>query len=128
MFPRLISCFVAIDEATAENGALTVLKGSHTCGRIDHEEVSGLSAQPGGESSRVELLEAQFEKVVCAMSPGDILWFHCNTLCVYPPPPHFHPCRLFMLQHCVQRAHLDSGDRRVSHWPAASADTVRTPT
>ena len=84
MFPRLISCFVAIDKATQANGALTVLRASHTCGRIDHQETRG---QPGGEPDRVTLLEAQFEQVVCEMEPGDILWFHCNTLCVATATP-----------------------------------------
>ena len=34
IYPNLASCFIAIDQATAANGALTVLRGSHAAGRI----------------------------------------------------------------------------------------------
>ena len=77
VFPRLISCFIAIDRATQANGALTVLRGSHACGRIEHVTTRG---QPGGEPQRLALLEAQLDQVVCEMEAGDVLWFHCNTL------------------------------------------------
>ena len=77
IYPNLASCFIAIDQATAANGALTVLRGSHAAGRIEHGEVRG---QPGGEADRVELLASHFEEVVCEMDPGDCLLFHCNLL------------------------------------------------
>jgi ectoine hydroxylase len=48
--PDLGSCFIAIDPATEENGALTVLRGSHLAGRIEHGIVRG---QPGGNLERV---------------------------------------------------------------------------
>jgi ectoine hydroxylase-related dioxygenase (phytanoyl-CoA dioxygenase family) len=76
--PELLSCYIAIDRATAGNGALTCLRGSHKAGRIEHTDVRG---QPGGRPKRVDLLRAALPPpVVCEMEAGDCLFFHCNTL------------------------------------------------
>ncbi|MDB6169173.1 MAG: Phytanoyl-CoA dioxygenase [Verrucomicrobia bacterium] len=39
LYPRLVSCMVALDPATKENGCLKVIPGSHLLGRFDHGRV-----------------------------------------------------------------------------------------
>ena len=60
------------------NGCLQVLKGSHHLGRIDHGLLEG--DQVGADLSRVTEAEKHLELVYGEMEPGDVLFFHCNTL------------------------------------------------
>jgi len=75
--PNLCSVFIAVDEATKENGCLQVLKGSHKMGRIEHVLTGD---QAGADKERVQEIEKRLELVHCAMVPGDALFFHCNLL------------------------------------------------
>ncbi len=77
VFPRLMSAFVALDAATKENGCLQVLRGSHRLGRLTHAIVGD---QTGVEPQRMQPIEPLFERVHCEMSPGTVLFFHCNLL------------------------------------------------
>ena len=76
-FPRLISAFVALDPATLENGCLRVLRGSHLLGRLEHGMIG---SQIGADARRIADIEGLFERVSCEMSPGSVLFFHCNLL------------------------------------------------
>lgn len=78
VYPKLISVFIALDDATRENGCLRVLKGSHHAGRLQHVEVQGdqLEADP----ARVKRMLGELETVECAMPKGSALFFHCNLL------------------------------------------------
>ena len=78
LFPYMASAMVALDKCTKSNGCLQVLKGSHLLGRIDHGLLDG--DQVGADLRRVEEAEKQLELVYCEMEPGDVLFFHCNTL------------------------------------------------
>lgn len=77
LFPLMSSVMIAVDSATKENGCLQVLKGSHDCGRINHQ-LTG--EQAGADQERVAELTRQLELVYCEMQPGDAVFFHCNTL------------------------------------------------
>jgi ectoine hydroxylase-related dioxygenase (phytanoyl-CoA dioxygenase family) len=77
LYPRMLSAFVALDRATRENGCLSVLKGSHKIGRLNHVQTG---TQFGIEHDRMALLEPLFECVYCEMAPGSILFFDCNLL------------------------------------------------
>lgn len=76
-FPRMISAFIALDGATRENGCLQVLRGSHLLGRLDHGKVGD---QTGTDTDRIAAVEPLFERVYCEMTPGSVLFFHCNLL------------------------------------------------
>ncbi len=76
-YPHMISAFVALDEATVENGCLNVLKGSHELGRLEHGNVGG---QTGADPLRIKQIEEKLEMVQCEMSPGSVLFFHSNLL------------------------------------------------
>ncbi len=77
VFPRMISAFIALDACTRENGCLRVLRGSHRLGRLDHVRVG---TQTGTDPARIEGIEPLFDCINCEMSPGSVLFFHCNLL------------------------------------------------
>lgn len=75
--PNLVSAFIAVDPATRENGCLQVIRGSHLCGRIEHQ-LSG--DQAGADPERVRAVLTRMEHVYVEMNPGDVLFFHSNLL------------------------------------------------
>jgi ectoine hydroxylase len=78
LFPYMASAMIALDKCTKSNGCLQVLKGAHQLGRIDHGLLDG--DQVGADLRRVKEAEKQLDLVYCEMEPGDVLFFHCNTL------------------------------------------------
>jgi len=77
IYPDMLSCLIAVDPATRENGCLQVLRGSHRLGRIDHCLVG---EQTGAETERLALALEEFPCVFCELNPGDTLFFHGNLL------------------------------------------------
>jgi ectoine hydroxylase len=75
--PNLVSCFIAVDPATIENGCLQVIRGSHHLGRIDHVLTGD---QAGADLERVDEVLKRRELVHVEMAPGDALFFHSNLL------------------------------------------------
>jgi hypothetical protein len=73
----MMSAMVAIDTADLSNGCLQVLKGSHKLGRLDH---GAAGEQAGVEARMLAKARAKFPTVDCIMAPGDVLFFHSNTL------------------------------------------------
>ena len=77
LFPDMASAFIAVDPNTRENGCLQVLKGSHLMGRVEHGKFGD---QTGADPERVQHAMKIMELVYVEMSPGDVLFFHSNTL------------------------------------------------
>ncbi|WP_394174793.1 phytanoyl-CoA dioxygenase family protein [Thalassotalea litorea] len=77
LYPKLVSCMIAINKATVENGCLEVLKGSHHIGRINHNATGD---QKGADMVFVEEALKHHELVKVELEPGDTLFFHCNLL------------------------------------------------
>lgn len=77
LFPRMISCYVAIDRATRRNGCLQVIPRSHQLGRLDHGKVGG---QTGADQERVDAVLQRMPLEYVEMEPGDALFFHGNVL------------------------------------------------
>jgi ectoine hydroxylase len=76
-WPDLVSCFIAVDPNTKENGCMQLLKASHRMGRITHGRFGD---QTGADPERVKVAMEKLELVYAVMEPGDALFFHCNTL------------------------------------------------
>jgi ectoine hydroxylase-related dioxygenase (phytanoyl-CoA dioxygenase family) len=77
LFPRLVSCMIALDRATLDNGCLKVVRGSHAMGRLEHGVVG---EQIAADRERVaEILERMAIETI-EMEPGDALFFGCNVL------------------------------------------------
>lgn len=94
LYPHMLSAFVALDPATRENGCLRVLQGSHRLGRLEHQMVG---EQVGADPERVRLAERSLETVYCEMSPGSVLFFHCNTLHTSAPNESDRHRRAFIM-------------------------------
>jgi phytanoyl-CoA hydroxylase len=67
-----VTVWVALDEATSENGCMQVVPGAHTDGLLNHEEVEydtdiALAGDDYDQSDTVSL----------PMAPGDVLFQHC---------------------------------------------------
>ena len=90
----MISAFVALDAATRENGCLQVLRGSHHLGRLEHGRVG---TQTGARPERIAAVEPLFERLYCEMSPGSVLFFHCNLLHASAPNESDHHRRSFIM-------------------------------
>ena len=77
LYPDLASAFIAIDPNTRANGCIQVLKGSHKMGRIEHGRFGD---QTGADPERVAEAVKMLETVYVELAPGDVLFFHSNTL------------------------------------------------
>jgi ectoine hydroxylase-related dioxygenase (phytanoyl-CoA dioxygenase family) len=77
LYPNLLSCMIAVDRATKENGCLQVLRGSHLLGRIEHGTAG---EQTGADLERVNAAMKHLELIYCEMEPGTGLFFHSNLL------------------------------------------------
>lgn len=77
LFPLMASAFIAVDRATRQNGCLQVIRGSQQLGRIDHV-LTG--EQAGADAVRVNEILKRLELVYVEMDPGDVVFFHSNTL------------------------------------------------
>lgn len=77
LFPHMVSCMIAVDQASKENGCLQVLKGSHHIGRIDHGKVG---EQTGADPERVQVARERLELVYVELTPGSAVFFHSNLL------------------------------------------------
>lgn len=76
-FPRLLSCMIALNPASRENGCLKVLVGSHLLGRIEHGRQG---RQSGADPARLAALEKILRVQYVEAPAGSALFFHCNTL------------------------------------------------
>ncbi len=77
LFPLMSSAVISVDPATRENGCLQLLRGSHHLGRVDHVLAGD---QAGADKERVNAAVERLDIDHCEMSPGDVVFFHCNLL------------------------------------------------
>jgi ectoine hydroxylase len=75
--PSMLSCLIAVDRATQENGCLQVLEGSHAIGRVNHDRVN---EQTVADPEHVEAARKRFPLVYMELDPGDAVFFDCNLL------------------------------------------------
>ncbi len=80
--PRLVSAMVILDRATANNGCMMVVAGSHKWGRQEHfadeETTSYRQWCIDTGTLRERLREEQIEQITG--EPGDVLFFDCNLV------------------------------------------------
>ncbi len=77
LYPDMASALVAVDPNTKANGCLQLLKGSQKMGRIEHGRYG---EQTGADPERTEAAMKVQEHVYAELAPGDVLFFHSNTL------------------------------------------------
>src|SRR5207237_10896755 len=73
--PELAGCFIAVDDADADNGALSLVRGSHRLSDIERRAI------PTHEFIFPEefIQPAGTELVLVPMKAGDVLLFHANS-------------------------------------------------
>lgn len=77
LFPDMLSVLTALTPANRENGCLQMIRGSHRMGRVEH----GFSGeQVGADQEKVDEALKIMDLVYLEMEPGDVAFFHCNTL------------------------------------------------
>jgi len=99
LLPDLSTAYFAIDRQTPQNGAFTVLKGSHALGRIDHGTIGD---QQGADLERVELAKARYEELVLELDPGDCVFF--DALLLHTSKGNFSPSRRMAFASVFTRA------------------------
>src|SRR5712692_3344212 len=92
-YPRLLSCMIALDPATRENGCLKVLVGSHLLGRLDHGRQG---SQVGADPERIAALERRLPVRYIEARPGSAIFFHCNLLHASEPNLSDRPRRAYV--------------------------------
>ena len=84
----MATAYVAVDPQDAENGALTVLNGSHALGRLDHWTKGD---QQGADLERVALARERYAELRLNLAPGDVVFF--DALLLHTSPGNFSPRR-----------------------------------
>jgi ectoine hydroxylase-related dioxygenase (phytanoyl-CoA dioxygenase family) len=102
---NLISCWIALDDAYRENGAMQVLPGSHLK-PYRHAELT--------ESNRLREIQAPVDEskvVVVDLKAGECLFHHCQTLHYTQPNTTEHQRRAFIIHFMVPGTRKSSGER-----------------
>lgn len=82
--PNQLSAWIALDQATPENGCLQVIPGSHRLGLLDHHRAE----------LQVALEAIDLDRAVhCPVRPGGMVLFDCLTLHYSPPNQSDQPRR-----------------------------------
>ena len=77
LYPKMVSCCIAVNENTRENGCLQIAKDSHHLGRLDNVMIGNSCAT---DPKRLEVVHERLEHIHCEMQQGDVVFFHANTL------------------------------------------------
>ena len=78
LYPEaMLSVMVALTESNKANGCLQVMRGSHRMQRFEHIFIG---EQQGADPEFVEWAQQWCETVYAELEPGDVLFFHPNTL------------------------------------------------
>jgi len=96
--PEAVTIWIALDDATVENGCLHYIPGSHRIGRVSHVRAAG------GTSV---LLEAEADKrlaVPVELRAGEAVMHFCTTLHYSPANSARRPRRAYSIQYVVADA------------------------
>ena len=89
---KLASCWIAVDEATVENGCMRFIPGSHKRGLAEHWSGRRLSHASGGTAAAVQEIQVdESEAVAVPAKPGHGSLHHCLTH--HGTPPNRTPYR-----------------------------------
>ncbi|HEX4139383.1 MAG TPA: phytanoyl-CoA dioxygenase family protein [Candidatus Methylacidiphilales bacterium] len=99
----LLSVFVYLDDATPENGCMSMVRGSHRLGPLRHHDDKGVFL---GTCLETHYWEDAPEKVVAVAPPaGSISIHHCMTLHGSPPNISGRPRRGIVFSYRADDAH-----------------------
>ena len=102
---NLVSCWIALDDAYRENGAMQVIPGSQLK-PCRHAELQ--------ESNRLREIQAPIDEskvVVVDLKAGECMFHHCQTLHYTQPNATEHQRRAFIIHFMVPGTRNSSGER-----------------
>ncbi len=77
LYPDMLTVAIPLTPMTSANGCLQVVPTTNRMGRIEHLRIG---EQTGADPERVKEILGRVEPEPFEASPGDVLFFHCNTL------------------------------------------------
>jgi ectoine hydroxylase len=77
LYPDMLTVAIPLTPMTSANGCLRVIPTTNRMGRIEHLRIGD---QTGADPERVKEILGRVEAQAFEASPGDVLFFHCNTL------------------------------------------------
>jgi 2-oxoglutarate-dependent dioxygenase len=89
--PGAASCWIALDDATLENGCMWVLPGSHKAGVVDH--------QRAGQTIQLEAAADETRAVSVPLPAGSAMFHHCQTLHRTLPNETAHQRRAWVIHY-----------------------------
>jgi phytanoyl-CoA hydroxylase len=92
---RILACSVAIDDATIENGCISVIPGSHKLGLINHYNEEGVF-------TGIVRDQRDFNPATAVSLPakaGSVLFWHALTLHSSPPNRTDRPRRILVIEY-----------------------------
>ncbi len=102
--PDLLSCMIALDRTTRDNGCLQIVRGSHLLGRIDHTPLT--AGQNEVDPARMPHVLVRHETEYCELEPGDAVFFHANA--IHRSDANRSPHRRWTLLICYNRVDNDT--------------------
>ena len=105
--PRILSCWIALDDATVENGCMHVVPGSHRDQRFSPEakqrELAALAKDPSLKTKRAKMEErhASFG-VAVELSTGECMFHHCLNFHATPQNTTTKQRRAFVIIYIAQ--------------------------
>jgi ectoine hydroxylase-related dioxygenase (phytanoyl-CoA dioxygenase family) len=110
-----LTCWIAMADATEENGCVRYVEGSHRLGNLPHH-ASGVK----GNSMRLTELPTNAGREVCGIvKRGGALIHHCNT--IHRSEPNLSDCDRPGLLFVYKSACCRLDESRVLHYRAAAA-------
>jgi phytanoyl-CoA hydroxylase len=117
----LCSIWLALEDATPENGCMRVLPGSHKGGPIEHGNTDG-HLQVGGDA-----LDTSNE-VIAPLKKGGVLFFHSLVMHATSPNTSDHSRRAMVVSYMSANKHRHTGDpeNEPDYMHLNAATTVRS--
>lgn len=92
--PDVLTVWIAVDPATAENGPIYYVKGTHKLGLLPHR-ASGVAGNSMGLAEMPDVKES--DRFCGTLAPGDALIHHCETIHYSAPNTSDHARCGFLL-------------------------------
>jgi ectoine hydroxylase len=119
LYPDMLTVAIPLTPMSSANGCLQVVPTTNRMGRIEHLRIG---EQTGADPERVKEILARVEPEPFEALPGDVLFFHCNTLHGSAPNLSDVPRHLLLVAYNTRhndpyRAHGHPGYRPIGKLP-----------
>jgi phytanoyl-CoA hydroxylase len=106
--PDLVSAWIALDDATLENGCMRVIPGSHRWGVVEHRHLQDYQVDEAALDTSTE--------VAVSLNAGGCLFFHSLLLHATAPNSSPYPRRSMIISVMSARSRYTGADPK-PHFP-----------